>query len=459
MKPPAATRTRRRRFERGYRVGEAGLSELQIGFTGLGALLVLIAMRFPVGFALMLVSMFGIAQLKGWSVAAGMLRTEPFDFAAHWSFSAIPMFLLMGAVAHHSGISAALFKAARLWLGGLPGGLAVATNFACAGFAAASGSSTATAAALGRISVPEMTRAGYDPGLATGTVASAGTLGAMIPPSIAFVLYGIFAEVSISKLFIAGVLPGLLTAGIYTAMIIIRCKLKPELGPPQHVDAGSREKWVALGEVWPLLVLILAIIGGLYGGLVTPTEAGAFGAFVSMVVAFVQRRLTRHVFMESILEALSGTARIFWVAIGAVLLTRFLAMTGAEGFLTQTVGSWAADPILLVLAASIIYLVLGMFLDPLGLLLLTLPLLLPMFEALELDLVWFGVLVVKYIEIGLLTPPVGLNVYVIKSVVGRDISLETIFKGVAWFLACEVVVVLLLVGFPGISLYLPSLMQ
>jgi len=416
-------------------------------------------MRMPVGFALMLVSMVGIAQLKSWEIAIGMLKTEPFDFAAHWSFSAIPMFLLMGAVAHHSGISTALFTAARLWLGFLPGGLAVAANFACAGFAAASGSSTATAAAMGRISVPEMTKAGYDPGLSTGTVASAGTLGAMIPPSIAFVLYGIFAEVSISKLFIAGILPGLMTALIYAAMIMIRCKINPKLGPPNPEYISWAEKLDSLREVWPLLALILTIIGGLYSGLVTPTEAGAFGAFVSFAVAIFQRRMNWNIFKESVFEALGGTARIFWVAIGAVLLTRFLAMTGAQGYLTEVVGSWAADPMLLVLASSLIYIVLGMFLDPLGLLLLTLPLLLPMFESLGLDLIWFGVLVVKYIEIGLLTPPVGLNVYVIKSVVGPDISLETIFKGVAWFLVCEVIVVLLLVAFPSISLYLPSLMK
>jgi C4-dicarboxylate transporter, DctM subunit len=304
-----------------------------------------------------------------------------------------------------------------------------------------------------------MTKAGYDPGLSTGTVASAGTLGAMIPPSIAFVLYGIFAEVSISKLFIAGILPGLMTALIYAAMIIIRCKLNPKLGPPNDSDITWAEKFESLAEVWPLLVLILTIMGGLYSGLVTPTEAGAFGAFVSFGVAFYQRRMNWGVLRDSVFEALGGTARIFWVAIGAVLLTRFLAMTGTEGYLREAVGSWAADPMLLVLATSLIYIVLGMFLDPLGLLLLTLPLLLPMFESLDLDLIWFGVLVVKYIEIGLLTPPVGLNVYVIKSVVGTDISLETIFKGVAWFLVCELIVVLLLVGFPSISLYLPSLMK
>jgi len=425
----------------------------------MGILLVLIALRLPVGFALFIVAVGGVTALKGWDVAAGMIRNEPFDFAAHWSFSAIPMFLLMGAVAHNSGISTSLFYAARCWFGALPGGLAVATNFACAGFAAASGSSTATAAALGKISVPEMSKAGYDVGLSSGTVASAGTLGAMIPPSIAFVLYGIFAEVSISKLFIAGVLPGLLTAAIYALMIIVRCQINPSLGPPLEVKMSFIEKLIALKDVWPLLVLIVAIIGGLYGGLVTPTEAGAFGAFVAVVISFLQGRMNLRVLKDSVLEALSGTAKIFWVAIGAVMLTRFLAMAGAEEFLKDLVGSWAAEPLLLVLAASLIYIVLGMFLDPLGVLLLSLPLLLPMFEALDLNLIWFGVLVVKYIEIGLLTPPVGLNVYVIKSVVGSDVSLETIFKGVGWFLVCEVFVVLLLVFFPQISLFLPSLME
>jgi tripartite ATP-independent transporter DctM subunit len=434
-------------------------TDLQIAFCAMGILLVLISLRLPVGFSLFIVSVCGVAALKGWDVSAGMIRNEPFDFAAHWSFSAIPMFLLMGAVAHNSGISTSLFYAARCWFGGLPGGLAVATNFACAGFAAASGSSTATAAALGKISVPEMTRAGYDIGLSSGTVASAGTLGAMIPPSIAFVLYGIFAEVSISKLFIAGILPGLLTATIYALMIIIRCKINPSLGPPLELKMSLREKLVALKDVWPLLVLIVAIIGGLYGGLVTPTEAGAFGAFVSVVISIAQGRMNLKVLKDSVLEALSGTAKIFWVAIGAVMLTRFLAMAGAETFLTELVGDWAQSPLLLVLAASLIYIVLGMFLDPLGVLLLSLPLLLPMFEALDLNLIWFGVLVVKYIEIGLLTPPVGLNVYVIKSVVGPDVSLETIFKGVGWFLVCEVFVVILLVSFPSISLFLPGLMD
>ena len=435
------------------------MSALDIGLASLGVLLVLIAVRVPIGFALLLVSTVGIGLVRGWDVAAGMLRTEPFDFAAHWSFTAIPMFLLMGAIAHHSGISAALFRVGRIWFGGLPGGLAVAANFACAGFAAASGSSIATAAAMSRLAIPEMTRYGYDKGLSTGVVASAGTLGSMIPPSIGFVLYGIFAEVSISKLFIAGVLPGLLTASVYAIMIMIRCKLNPALAPPFTGTVTWRERICALGDIWPIAVLVIAIIGGLYGGFVTPTEAGAFGAFVSLLIAVLQGSMDRKVLGASLIEALGATARIFFVAIGAVMLTRFMALSGVGQFLSGMVGSWAVDPLLLVIAASGIYLVLGMFLDPLGVLLLSLPLLLPMFESLNLDLIWFGVLVVKYLEIGLLTPPVGLNVYVVKSVVGSEIELETIFRGVTWFLGCEVIVVLLLVTFPEISLFLPNLMK
>ena len=435
------------------------MTTLEIGFYAMGLVIFLIAIRMPIGVALGLVSFAGIALMRGIDVAFGLMKTIPFDFAAHWELTAIPMFLLMGAIAHHSGISSALFRAARLWLGALPGGLAVAANFACAGFAAASGSSVATAAAMGRIAIPEMLNAGYDKALATGTVASAGTLGSLIPPSILFVLYGIFAEVSITKLLIAGIFPGLLTAGIYAAMIITRAKIWPEIAPRTDVGATRAERWQSLGAVWPLLVLILGIIGGLYSGLVTPTVAGAFGAFLSFVIAVLQKRMNWQVLKDSVVEAVASTSRIFFVAVGAVLLTKFMALSGVPVFLGQMVGSWALDPILLVVAASLIYVVLGMFLDPLGLLLITLPFLLPMFEALDLDLIWFGVLVVKYLEIGLLTPPVGFNVYVIKSVVGDLVELETIFKGVLWFLACEVVVVILLVAFPEISLYLPSTMD
>ena len=435
------------------------MSQLEIGFIGLGAVLVLIAARFPIGLALALVSIVGVAAARGPDVALVMLQSAPFDFAAHWSLSAIPMFLLLGAIAFHSGLSAAVFRAARLWLGNLPGGLAVATNVACAAFAAASGSSTATAAAMGHITIPEMLKQDYDKGLATAVVASAGTLGSMIPPSILMVLYGIFAEVSISKVLIAGVLPGLLTALVYSVMIVTRCWFNPRLAPRLDEQVSWRQRLEALGEVWPLLALIVGIIGGIYGGIVTPVEAGAFGAFLAFVIAFLQGRLTRKVLKDSVMEGVTSTARVFFVAIGAILLTKFLAITGVPVYLGEQIGDWALDPILLVVATSLIYVVLGMFLDPLGLLLVTLPLFLPMFEALNLDLIWFGVIVIKFLEIGLLTPPVGLNVYVIKSVVGDQVDLESIFKGVAWFLLCEILVVVLLVSYPQISLFLPGLMD
>lgn len=432
------------------------MSSVALGAWAIVAVLVLIGLRLPIGAALGLVGFVGVMVLRDAGVAFGLLKVIPFELAANWSLSAIPMFLLMGSIAHNSGISKTLFRAAQLWFGGLPGGLAVAANLACAGFAAASGSSVATAATMGRVAIPEMLRHGYDKGLAAGVVASAGTLGSMIPPSILFVLFGVFAEVSISKLLLAGILPGLLTAAFYTLMILIRCRLNPAIAPRVRNDASWKERLVALGQVWPWLIIIIGIVGGLYGGLVTPTEAGAFGAFLAFAVAILQGRLSFAVLKDSLIDCVVNTSRIFFVAFGAVILTKFLALTGMPAYTGTLIGSWALDPLLLVIAMCAIYFVLGMFLDPLGLMLITLPVLLPMFEALQLNLVWFGVLVVKFLEIGLLTPPVGFNVYVIKSVVGDEISLETIFRGVGWFLLCEIPVVILLVAFPGISLFIPN---
>ena len=435
------------------------MSQVDLGIVSLAAALTLLALRVPIGVALGGISILGIWYLRGLDVALGMLRSAPYDFMANWELSAIPMFILMGAVAHHSGISSSLFTAARLWFGRLPGGLAVATNFACAGFAAASGSSVASAAAMGKIAIPEMLRAGYAPSLATGTVAAAGTLAALIPPSILFVLYGIFAQASVTKLLIAGILPGLLTAAIYAVMLVGRCLVFPEIAPRTDIEVSYAERWRSLLDIWPIVFLILGVIGGLLFGLVTPTEAGAYGAFLAYAIAFIQGRLTWSVFRASVLEAVTSTSRLLFVAVGAILLTKYLALSGMPFYLATLMGSWALSPILLVLGASIIYLILGMFLDPLGILLITLPVFVPMFERLGLNLIWFGVIVVKYLEIGLLTPPVGFNVYVIKTVVGDEISLETIFKGVGWFLGCEVVIMALLLTFPQISLYLPSLMD
>ena len=438
------------------------MGPLALTLASLAAILVLIGLRVPIGVALGGVSIAGFWYLRNLTVALGVIKETPFVFAASWDLSAIPMFLLMGAIANNSGISASLFRAARVWFSGLPGGLAVATNIASAGFAAACGSSIAAAAAMARLAVPEMLKHGYDKALSAGVVASAGTLAALIPPSILFVLYGIFAEVSVVKLLIAGIVPGLLTAAIYTVMIVVRCRLDPSLAP--RVSGAEREamrgeRRASLMEVWPLLVLITGIIGGLYAGIVTPTEAGACGAFLAGVIGIAQRKLTSRKLVAALTDSMATTAQIFFIGMGAVMYTKFLALVGISSLFTELVGSWALSPVLLVVAVSIIYLILGMFLDPLGIMLITIPVFVPMFAALKLDLVWLGVLVVKYVEIGMLTPPVGFNVFVVKNAVGDTIPLETIFRGCFWFLACEVVIMTLLIAFPAISLWLPNTMQ
>lgn len=438
------------------------MDTLYFGLATLAILLGLIGLRVPIGVALGVVSILGLAYVRNFKIAFSILRETPFTFAANWDLTAIPMFLLMGAIANQSGISSALFRAARLWFSALPGGLAVAANMASAGFAAACGSSLASAAAMGRLAIPEMLRAGYDKALATGVVASAGTLSALIPPSILLVLYGVFAETSISALLIAGVIPGILTALAYVVMIMIRCKLNPALAPAvERPDLATlrRDRLSALRETWPLAALILGIIGGLYSGVVTPTEAGAAGAALALFISIVQRRMDRTRLIAALKEAMSVTAQIFFVGMGAVMYTRLLSLTGVSGLLVDMTAGFAGDPLMIVLLMSVIYLILGMFLDPLGIMLITMPVFLPMIDALGLDLVWFGIIVVKYIEIGMITPPMGMNVFVVKSVVGRDVPLGTIFRGVGWFLVCEIFVMALLLSFPQITLFLPNLMN
>ena len=424
-------------------------------------MLALIALRVPIGVAMGAVAFAGCWYLVNLNVALSIIRDAPFVFAASWDLSAIPMFLLMGAIAGNSGIGSSLFRAAYAWFGFLPGGLAVATNWACAAFGAASGSSIAAAATMARIAVPEMLKHRYDKGLATGVVASGGTLDALIPPSITFVIFGIFAEVSIPKLLLAGILPGILTAVVYMLMIVIRCWLNPSLAPPIVVtdrEALWRERWQSLKGVWPIIVLILGVIGGLYTGVVTPTEGGAAGALLATIIGVVQRKLSLAGFIDSLKDAMSTTAQLFFIGMGAVIYTKFLALAGLAGMMTTMIGTWALDPLLLIIAASIVYIVLGTFLDPLGMILLTVPVLVPMCAALNIDLVWFGVLVVKYIGISLLTPPVGFNIYVVASAANNTIPLRTIYRGCYPFLASEVLIMTLLIAFPQISLWLPNTM-
>ena len=432
------------------------MSNLSIGFSAMGILLVLIGLRVPIGLALGSVSLVGLILIRGLNATLSIFGGLPMEFGASWSLSAVPMFLLMGAVAYHTGLTSSLFDAARLWLSRLPGGLAVATNFASAGFAAASGSSLATCAAMGRLAIPEMLKAKYDAGLATGSVAAAGTLGALIPPSILFVLYGWYTETSIGALLLAGILPGILTATVYAALIITRCSINPKLAPRITDTVTWSARFKILLDVWPIPLLIAAVIGSLYSGIATATEAAAVGAFFAILIAFGRGRLTFTAMRDSVYETLVSTASIFFVAIGALMLTRFLAFAGVPTVIAQQIGMLGLDPLTVILGVSVIYLVLGCFLDPLGVMLLTLPVVMPVFRAAHIDPIWAGVIVVKYLEIGMITPPVGLNVYVVKGVVGNTVELPTIFRGVMWFLAAEVVIMALLISFPQISTFLPN---
>jgi len=430
-----------------------------LGFIGLGLVIVLLMLRVPVGVALGGVAFGGIWAYVGPRAAWGTLSQIPYEFTAHWTLSSIPMFLLMGYVAYYSKTTEALFRTAQLWLGRLPGGLGIASVSGAAGFAAVTGSSLAAATAMGRMAVPEMMRLGYQPGFSAGIVAAAGTIGSMIPPSIIMIVYGVFAEVSIGQLFIAGVIPGILTAVFYSIVIALRVKITPSIAPRMAELPPLSVRMRSLLDIWPFVLLVIGVFGGLFSGVFTPTEAGAVGAFLAFVIALLKRSLTWDVVRQAVVETIRGTASIFFIAIGAALLTRFLAMTGLPDFMSAQITALDVQPLVLMGAIALLYLFLGMFLDPLGCMLLTLPIVLPILEAQNANLIWFGILLVKFLEIGLITPPVGLNVFAIKEILGNKVPLVQIFSGVTWFIVSDLVLVVLMVLVPSIALFLPQFVQ
>jgi len=441
-----------------------------LGIIGLVAMLVLVAMRVPIAFGMGFVGFLGTIVAIGWrpgrefdfdrgfNAAFAFMQFEPYSFVATFPIIAVPLFLMMGYVAYHSGFTTDIYYAARVWLSRLNGGLAIASVAGCAMFAAISGSSLATAAAMGRLAVPEMLRYNYDKGLATGVVAASGTLGSLIPPSILMVLYGIFTDQSIGQLLLAGLIPGILSAFIYASMIWIRATINPSLAP--KVEAVSwRERFVALKGTWSIIVLFIMVMGGVYAGIVTPTEAAAVGCAGAWGLGFLARRLDRHKAKLASIETAKQVASVFALVLGAKIFVGFIALTGVAGALTE-MASMLGDvhPIWIMLSLSVVYVILGTFIDPLGLMLLTLPVVVPVVENLGYDLIWFGVIMIKFLEIGLITPPVGLNVYVLKGVVGGTVPLEKIFTGILWFLLMDVFTLVLLIMYPQISLWLPQAM-
>jgi tripartite ATP-independent transporter DctM subunit len=312
---------------------------------------------------------------------------------------------------------------------------------------------------MGRIAVPEMMKQRYSAELATGTIAAGGTIGALIPPSIIMILYGIIAQTSITELFLGGVAIGLLTMVSYIVVIVVRVKLNPVLAPASTEPIAMREKLAALKDVWPILLVMLGIFSGLFSGLFTPTEAGAVGALLSCVVALIAKTLSWERFKNAILETLLTTTALLIIGIGASLLQRFLALSGAGTFISELIIDQNADLVWILMGIVLIYLLLGMFLEPIGAMLLTLPIVLPIINSAGLSLVWFGVVLTKLLEIGMVTPPVGMNVFVIKGVVGDIISTTGIFKGIMWFLFADIVVLALMMVFPDLVLFLPNLMK
>jgi tripartite ATP-independent transporter DctM subunit len=433
------------------------MSDIMIGALGIAGLLVLIAANVHIGIALIIVSYFGLYAIVGGPPAWGMLKVVPHSFIANWTLSSVPMFVFMGYICFRAGLTRGIFDAARLWLARLPGGLAIASVFGCAGFAAVTGSSVACAAAMGKVAVPEMLRHKYDPRLATGTVAVAGTLGALIPPSILLIVFGVIAQVSIKELFLGGIGVGLLTATAYVLVIIVRVKLDPSLAPSIDEHISRRQRFSALAQALPIMLLVVGVLGGLFAGFFTATQAGAVGALLSLVLSVGLRKLTLPEFWRAIVDTLVTCGSLFIVVIGASMLTRFLTLSGVGMVITDVAHLLDAHPVLLLLAIALVYLILGMFLEPIGAMLITLPILLPLVNAADISLIWFGVFVVKLLEIGMITPPIGMNVFVLSSTVGKTAPTGMIFRGVIWFFVIDLLLIGVLIAVPGIILFIPSL--
>ncbi len=427
------------------------------GLLGVLVLVVLLLLRVPVAIAMIIVAFGGVWMMLGLAPAIGVLANTPYDFVASWTLSAVPMFLLMGFVAFHAGLTAGLFDAAKLALRRVPGGLGIAAILACSGFASVCGSSLATAASMGRIAIPEMVKAGYKPSFATGALAAGGTIGALIPPSILMIIYGVFAETSVTRVFVGGISVGILTAILYIAVILLIATFRKDIIPAHPLGMEHLRGRQVFQAVWPLLVLIALAFGGLFSGQFTATEAGAVGAAGAIAISTATGRMTWPVFRQSVLETLGTCASLFIIGVGAVMLTKFLGLSGVAGLIASAVRDFELGYYELMLVIVVIYLVLGMFMEPFGAMLVTLPVLLPVLQAQNVDLVWFGVFLVKLLEIGMITPPLGMNVFVIRNVAGQYASLTDIFRGVAVFILADIVLVAIIVLVPDLVLFLPNL--
>jgi len=437
----------------------SGAAAAGLGFL---ALFLLLALRIPIGVAMLLVGGLGYAAVGGWLPLLNTLKSTPFDLFANYSFSVVPLFLLMGELASRAGMSRALFRAANVWLGHRRGGIAMAAIGACAGFGAICGSSLATAATMGRVALPEMRRFGYSGALATGTLAAGGTLGILIPPSLVLVIYAILAEQNIAKLFAAALLPGILAAAGYMLAISLYVRLVPDAGPRgEPASAAARRR--SLLEIWPVLLIFTTVIGGIYAGIFTPTEGAAVGAFGVGLLAFTHGRLGPSGFLEVLLSTARATAMIFLIVLGATLFNVFLALTRTPQMLSEAVAGSGLSPLLVIALMLLLYFVLGCVMDSLSMILLTVPVFVPVVTRLDFGLggeetlIWFGIIALMTVEVGLITPPVGLNVFVINAL-AEGVPMRETFRGLFPFLIADLLRIVLLVAFPSLTLMLVRLL-
>ncbi|WP_420402358.1 TRAP transporter large permease [Nisaea sp.] len=426
-----------------------------VGLIGVGLLFAMVLLGVRIVYAASIVGLLGLVELLGWGPAAGIVGTVPHSKSSTYALSVLPLFILIGFLAFHAGMTQQLFDAARKWIGWVPGGLAVATVFATAGFAAVSGASTATAAVFARVAIPDMLKYGYDKSMAAGVVAAGGTLASLIPPSAILVIYAIIVEESVGALLLAGFLPGLVSALIYAAIIILWAKVKKDVGPPvSGFTFGERVR--SLPGIMPIFAVVVIIITAIYGGWATPTEAGALGAAIVLLMA-VWRGVRAPSIRDALMETAKLTAMIFAMIWGVLIFVRFLGFSGLPEAFTQWVLSLDADPMVIMICILLAYAVFGMFMDAIGMLLLTLPVVYPAVIALGFDSIWFGIIVVKMAEVCLITPPIGLNCFVVNGV-RPDIPLTTVFRGIILFFIADVITIGVLVAFPEIITFLPELL-
>jgi C4-dicarboxylate transporter DctM subunit len=427
-----------------------------MGYIGFFVMLALLAIGTPIGFALGLVGFVGLGFLITWEAAIIKVGVIGFDIATNYELGVLPMFLLMAHVCFATGASRAFFDvAARFW-GHRRGGLAMASVGGCAGFGAVSGSSLATAATMGLVAIPEMRKHNYAPALAAGSVAAGGTVGSLIPPSGMLIVYGILTEQSIGRLFAAGVLPGLTQALFYLFAIVIWCGFRPQLGPA--VDKSTwKERWEALKKTSDITILVIFVIGGLLLGWFTPTESGALGAFGAVAIGLVRGKLTLSSFKKALVDTLQTTGMLYAIIIGAFVLSTFIAASGVTDQVSELILRGDASQLEILIGIMIVFFFLGMFLDGMAMMALTIPIFFPIIQNAGIHPIWFGILLVRTIEIAMITPPVGMNVFVIQGI-AKDISLRTIFGGVMPFLVADILHLALLIGVPTLSLFLPNMM-